>query len=58
MIPGASCSELSMSLVKGLLKFQMAILQIHCYVLLKKCENPLHCKGFSHFINKSCRRTA
>ena len=20
--------------------------------LLKKCENPLHCKGFSHFFNK------
>ena len=22
------------------------------YFLLIKCENPLHCKGFSHFINK------
>ena len=27
------------------LKFQTLILQIHCYFLLKKCENPLHCKG-------------
>ena len=26
--------------------------QIHCYFLLKKCENPLQCKGFSHFFNK------
>ena len=22
------------------------IVQIHCYFLLKKCENPLHCKSF------------
>ena len=29
-----------MSLVNDSLKFQMAILQIHCYFLLKKCENP------------------
>ena len=35
------------------LKFQMAILQIHCYFLLIKCENPFNCKGFSHFINKN-----
>ena len=43
-----------MSLVNDLLKFQMAILQIHCYFFfLIKCENPLHCKGFSHFINKN-----
>ena len=26
--------------------------QIHSYFLLLKCENPLPCKGFSHFINK------
>ena len=32
-----------MSLINDLLKFQMAILQIHCYFLLKKCENPLLC---------------
>ena len=29
------------SLVNDSLKFQMAILQIHSYFLLKKCENPL-----------------
>ena len=40
-----------MSLVNDLLKFQMAILQIHCYFLLIECENPLQCKGLSHFIN-------
>ena len=49
---GTSCSKLTMSLVNDSLKFQIAILQIQCYFLLKKCENPLHCKGFSHFINK------
>ena len=27
--------------------------QIHCYFLLIKCENPLQCKGFSHFFNKN-----
>ena len=32
-----------MLLVNDLLKFQMAIIQIHCYFLLKKCENPLQC---------------
>ena len=50
--PRPSCSKLTTSLVNDSLKFQMAILQIHCYFLLKKCENPLQCKGFSHFINK------
>ena len=50
--PGVSCSKLTMSLVNVSLKFQTLILQIHCYFLLKKCENPLHCKGFSHFFNK------
>ena len=63
---GASCSKLTTSLVNVSLKFQTLILQIHCYFLLKKCENPLqckyfllkkcenplHCKGFSHFFNK------
>ena len=44
-----------MSLVNVSLKFQTLIhvLQIHCYCLLKKCENPLHCKGFLHFFNKN-----
>ena len=50
--PGPSCSKLTTSLVNVSLKFQTLILQIHCYFLLKKCENPLHCKGFSHFFNK------
>ena len=51
LFPGATCSKLTMSLVNNSLKFQMAILQIHCYFfLLKKCENALqrmfamHCK--------------
>ena len=38
-LSGPSCSKLIMSLVKYSLKFQMAIFQIHCYLLLKKCEN-------------------
>ena len=29
-----------MLLVNSALKFQMAILQTHCYILLKKCQNP------------------
>ena len=36
---GASFSKLTMWLVNDSLKFEMAILQIHCYFLLKKCEN-------------------
>ena len=40
------------SLVNDSLRFQMAMLQIHCYFLLIKCENPLQCKGFSDFFNK------
>ena len=35
-IPGAIYSNLTMSLVNDSLTFQMAILQIHCYFLLKK----------------------
>ena len=50
--PGAGCSKLTTSLVNVSLKFQMLILQIHCYFLLKKCDNLLHCKRFSHFFNK------
>ena len=49
---GPSCSKLTTSLVNVSLKFQTLILQIHCHFLLKKCENPLHCKGFSHFFIK------
>ena len=40
---GASCSKFTTLLFNDSLKFQMAILQIHCNFLLKKCENPLHC---------------
>ena len=40
-IPGASCSKLTMLFVNDSIKFQMAILQIHCYFLLKECENFL-----------------
>ena len=42
---GASCSKLTMLFFNNSLKFQMAILQIHCYFLLKKCENPLKCNA-------------
>ena len=49
---GPSCSKLTTSLVNVSLKFQTLILQIHCYFLLKKCENPLHCKGFSHYFQQ------
>ena len=48
---GARCSKLKMLLVNDSLKFQMAILQIHCYFLLEKCMNPL--QGFSHFSTKN-----
>ena len=41
-----------MSLLNDSLKFQMAILQIHCYFLLTKCENPLQASHiFSTKIN-------
>ena len=49
---GAGCSKLTMSLVNVSLNFQTEILEIHCYFLLKKCENLLQCKRFSHFFNK------
>ena len=42
---GPSCSKLTTSLVNDSLKFQTLILQIHCYFLLKKCENPLQCSA-------------
>ena len=48
-VSGASCSKLKMVLVNDSLEFQMATLQIHCYLFVKTCENPLLCKGFSHF---------
>ena len=46
-----SCSKLTTSLVNVSLKFQTLILQIHCYFLLKKCENPLHCTKDSHIVS-------
>ena len=39
----ASCSNLTTLLVNDSLKIQMAVSQIHCYFLLKKCKNPLQC---------------
>ena len=36
--PGPSCSKLTMLLVKDSFKFQMAILQIHSYFLVEKCN--------------------
>ena len=51
--PGASCSKLTMSLVNDSLKFQMAILQIHCYFLLKKCENLCFAKDSHIFSTKN-----
>ena len=35
LIPGPSCSKLTMSLVNVSLKFKTLILQIHCYFWLK-----------------------
>ena len=49
---GPGCSKLTTSLVNILFNFQTLIFQIHCYFLLKKCENLLHCKRLSHFSNK------
>ena len=40
---GAGCSKLTMLLVNNSLTFQMVILQICSFFLLKNCENPLHC---------------
>ena len=51
--PGPSCSKLTTSLVNVSLKFQMLISVTHQYFLLKKCEKLLHCKIFSHFVNKN-----
>ena len=48
---GLRCSKLTMSLVNDLLKFQMAIVQIHCYFLLKKCENPFINAKDSHIFS-------
>ena len=50
---GASYPKLTTSLVNVSLRFKTLTLQIHCYFLLEKCENHLHCKRFSHFYNKN-----
>ena len=42
-----------MSLVNVSLKFQTLISEIRQYFLLKKCEQLLHCKSFSHIFNKN-----
>ena len=39
---GPSCSKLTTSLVNVSIKFQILILQIHCYFLLKKCAKDSH----------------
>ena len=36
-LTGTSCSKLTMSIVNDSLKFQMAILQIHCYNITNTC---------------------
>ena len=37
----------------GSFKFQMTILQLHCYFLLKQCENPLQQKITMYVLLKS-----
>ena len=51
-MPGLGCSKLTTSLVNVSLKFQTLISQVCQYFLLKKCEELLQCKSFSHFSNK------
>ena len=50
--PGPYCSKPAMSLVYVSLKFQTFISEICQYFLLKKREELLHCKRFSHFVSK------
>ena len=50
--PWPSCSKVTMSLVNDSLKFQNGQYYKYTYFLLIKCDNPLQCRGFSHFINK------
>ena len=47
-----SIVSLTISLRHKFVKQISAKVTIHCYFLLKKCKNPLQCKGFSHFFNK------
>ena len=48
----AQCSKLTMSLINDLLKFQMAILQILCYFLLKNVRILCKSKDSHIFFNK------
>ena len=52
-LSGPSCSKLTTSLVNVLLEFQTLILQIHCYFLLKKCENLCTAKDSHIFSTKN-----
>ena len=49
---GPSCSKLTMSLVNESLKFTSSDTQICWNFLLKKCEQLLQCKSYSHFFSK------
>ena len=49
--PVPSCSKLMTSLVNDTLKFQMAILQIHCYFLLKNNVKILCIAKDSHILS-------
>ena len=44
--------SLTLSLSPQFVNYIFVQKQIHCYFLLKECENPLHCKGFSHFFQQ------
>ena len=52
-ISGPGCSKLTTSLVNETLKFQTLISHICQYFFMKKCEELLQCKSFSHFFNKN-----
>ena len=47
-----SIISLTMSLRRQLVKYMWTKLSNTLLLLLKKCENLLHCKRFSHFFNK------
>ena len=51
-ITGPSCSKLTMSLVNDSLKFTSSDTQIYWNFLLKKCQQLLQCKSYSHFFSK------
>ena len=49
---GPTCSKLTTSLVNDSLKFTSNDTQICWNFLLKKCEQLLQCKSYSHFFSK------